>query len=91
MQEEDDDLSMYKPPRVPTFNEIEIKPGKFVNPGNSNNSSGFFVRDAPWDKQQSTPAADPNNARPDTNNVEDFPSMNNSNGSEAKNVVWVPK
>jgi hypothetical protein len=44
---------MYKPPKVPTFNEIEIKngrSGKFVN-ASSGNNSGFFVRDAPWDSK----------------------------------------
>lgn len=84
---------MYKPPKQPTFNEIEIKnskSSKFVSAGNGNSASGgFFVRDAPWDKQQTTVAAGQN--RPDTNDVEEFPSMNNSNNGSAKNVVWVPK
>jgi len=89
--EEDDDLSMYKPPKNPTHNEIEIKPGKFVNSGN-NNSTGFFVIDAPWSQAKNQPGDQAiNTVRPDTNNVEDFPSMNVNNSSEAKNVVWVPK
>jgi len=92
--DEDDDLSMYKPPKTPKFNEIEIKPasGKYVNTSNSNNAAGgFFVRDAPWDQKKSQAPVDPNN-RPDTNNVDDFPSMNTTNSSETKNVVsWVSK
>lgn len=93
-QEEEDDLSMYKPPKQPSFNEIEIKnskSGKFVTPGNGQNpSGGFFVRDAPWDKQQSAGAAAGQN-RPDTNDVEEFPSMANSKNGSAKHAVWVSK
>lgn len=78
---------MYKPPKVPTFNEIEIKKGKFVN--SNSNSGGFFVRDAPWQIKSNQQQTNDPNTRPDTNNVEEFPSMGNN--SEAKNAVWVPK
>lgn len=60
---------MYKAPRVSNFNDaIEIKPGKFVN--SNNNSGGFFVRDAPWQKQNQSQENQNQNTRPDTNNVE---------------------
>lgn len=86
---EDDDLSIYKPPRAPTFNDIEIKPGKFVN--SNSNSGGFFVRDAPWQKNNQQSQTNENkNTRPDTNNVEEFPSMGNSE-SKNESAVWVSK
>lgn len=53
-------------------------------------SKGFVVRGAPW--EQHVPALNPNEPAPDTNNMEDFPTITSavSGGASGSKMPWGP-